>query len=194
MNIGLSPREWSRFAGLSNRLPRLPDINTIARSRYIRLGLAGLAVALVAGVGIELAGWRQVPDEAEDQPARLMAIADPAPQASSTAPAQSSSTVPVAMASIDGLKILSQHWRRAGLGSKALFTFTLRNSNDYAVRDIAISCAFSRGDGSHLTDRSRIIHDTVRTGARKTFTGIHVGFVNVNAERAKCAPIGANRI
>ena len=39
-----------------------------------------------------------------------------------------------------GLKIISQSWRRGGLGSKALVTFTLRNANDYAVKDIEIAC------------------------------------------------------
>ena len=61
---------------------------------------------------------------------------------------------------IDGLKISSQSWRRGGLGSKALVTLTLRNTNDYAVKDIEIACAFARRDGSHLTDRRRVIRDT----------------------------------
>jgi hypothetical protein len=28
-------------------------------------------------------------------------------------------------------------------------TFTLRNANDYAVKDIEIACTFARRDGSH---------------------------------------------
>jgi len=43
-------------------------------------------------------------------------------------------TAAPAKSPIDGLKIASQSWRRGGLGSKALVTFTLRNANDYAVR------------------------------------------------------------
>src|ERR1700720_4261068 len=70
--------------------------------------------------------------------------------------AEGEALVPEETAPVDGLKISSQYWRRGGLGSNALVTFTLRNSNDYAVKDIAISCAFSRSDGSHLTDRSRV--------------------------------------
>jgi hypothetical protein len=95
---------------------------------------------------------------------------------------------------IDGLKISSQSWRRGGLGSKALVTFTLRNGNDYAVRDIEIFCAFSRRDGSHLTDRTRTIHDTVDTRSRRTFARMLIGFVNISANQAKCSLIAANRI
>jgi hypothetical protein len=112
-----------------------------------------------------------------------------APEAAELNPPEASPGV-----AVDGLKISSQRWQRGGLGSKALVTFTLRNRNDYAVKDIEISCAFSRGDGSHLTDRTRVIHDTVKTGSRKTFASVHIGFVNINADRAKCVPVGASRV
>ena len=108
-------------------------------------------------------------------------------------------TVPAATPTIEvppvnGLKISSQSWRRGGLGSKALVTFTLRNNNDYAVRDVEVACAFARRDGSHLTDRTRIVPGTVEMKSRKTFARLHIGFVNVNANKAKCAPVAANRI
>jgi len=102
---------------------------------------------------------------------------------------------PIEPASISGLKISSQSWRRGGLGSNALVTFTLRNDNDYAVKNIEIACAFSRSDGSHLTDRKRLIPDAVVSmKSRKTFARLHIGYVNINANKAKCAPVAANRI
>jgi hypothetical protein len=73
-------------------------------------------------------------------------------------------------------------------------TFTLRNRNDYAVKDIGINCAFTRKDGSHLTDRTRVIPDIVNMKSRRTFARFHVGFVNINASRAKCALVAASRI
>jgi hypothetical protein len=103
-------------------------------------------------------------------------------------------TVPAETAPVDGLKISSQSWRRGGLGSKALVTFTLRNRNEYAVRDIEIFCAFARRDGSHLTDRKRIIHDTVNTRSQRTFARMLVGFVNISANQAKCSLVTASRI
>ena len=96
-------------------------------------------------------------------------------------------------AELDRLRISSQTWRRGGLGSKALVTFTLRNGNDYAVKDVEIVCAFTRRDGSHLTDRRRVLPDTVNTRGRKTFARVPVGFVNVNASQAKCSLAAAQR-
>jgi hypothetical protein len=114
-------------------------------------------------------------------------------QATLVAPAQEAAA-PVEAAPVDGLKISWQSWRRGGLGSKAQVTLTLRNGNYYAVKDIEISCAFARRDGSHLTDRTRTIHDTVNMKSRRTFARLHVGFVNINANKAKCSLIAANRI
>jgi hypothetical protein len=116
-------------------------------------------------------------------------LANPTPPAV-TAPL---SIVPEEKAAIDGLRISSQSWRRGGLGSKALVTFTLRNANEYAVKDIEIACAFTRRDGSHLTDRRRVIPDTVNTRSRKVYSGVLVGFVNVNANKAKCSLVTASR-
>jgi hypothetical protein len=109
-----------------------------------------------------------------------------------TAPEEA--TVALEAGPVEALKISSQSWRRGGLGSKALVTLTLRNGNDYPVKDIAITCAFARRDGTHLTDRTRVIHDTVNTRSRRTFARMHVGFVNINADKARCALVAASRI
>ncbi len=95
---------------------------------------------------------------------------------------------------VDGLKISSQSWRRGGLGSKALITLTLRNDNDYAVSDIGLSCSFSRRDGSPVTERRHTIHDIVKMKSRKTFARVHVGFINITADRAKCSLLSASRV
>jgi len=96
---------------------------------------------------------------------------------------------------VAGVKIASQSWRRGGLGSNALFNFTLRNTNDYAVGDIAVACTFTRRDGSAVTERKRVLPDAVvNTRSRKTFARVHIGFVNVNADKAKCALIAASRL
>ena len=160
-----------------------------------------LPVVLIAGLGawMLLSGYDSKP--AEGEPVLLAtAVTGPGPAADTATkdfsfdPATSEAIAPEQRAPVDGLKISSQSWRRGGLGSKALVTFTLRNGNDYAVGDIEISCAFARRDGSHLTDRTRLIHDTVTMKSRKTFARMHIGFVNINASAAKCTLVAANRI
>jgi hypothetical protein len=116
---------------------------------------------------------------------------DPASSASGsgTAPANPAEAAPVS-----GLKISSQSWRRGGLGSKALVTFTLRNDNDYAVGDIGLLCSFTRADGSPVTERRQTIRDIVKMKSRKTFARMHVGFINISTNRAKCSLLSASRV
>jgi hypothetical protein len=117
---------------------------------------------------------------------------DPASSASQSGAAPAAG--PPEAVAVNGLRISSQSWRRGGLGSKALVTFTLRNDNDYAVGDIGLLCAFTRADGSPVTERRPTIRDTVKMKSRKTFARMHVGFINVNASRAKCSLLSASRV
>jgi hypothetical protein len=158
-----------------------------------RSGLVWLAAALVASFGawMLLSGTASKP--AENEPMHLATAAAPASSpATEAAVPPLEAIAPVQPPPVDGLRIASQSWRRGGLGSNALVTLTLRNSNDYAVKDIAITCAFARRDGSHLTDRTRIIPAEVNRRSRRTFARMHVGFVNVNADKAKCALVAAS--
>jgi hypothetical protein len=182
---------WSSFQGSKARLLVLPAI-----------AIAGCAAWLMLPGPSDA----QNPD-AQNPPAQnaaslnsavtstetaLVTPAEPAAPKLAVAPADAApvETVPLPL---DGLKISSQSWRRGGLGSKALVTFTLRNGNEYAVKDIEIACAFTRRDGRHLTDRKRLISDIVEMKSRKIFAKMHVGFVNVNADKAKCTLVTASR-
>jgi hypothetical protein len=201
MSMTADSRSWvAKFHGY-----RQTDLSTQAAVLLPVLAIAGLTAWMVLSaassaksqsVSQSAATPRAI--SAPEKTSLRDAAPAPAPAMSpqATPPAdQAVTSVPPADASpLDGLKIASQSWRRGGLGSKALVTFTLRNDNDYAVKDIEIACAFNRRDGSHLTDRTRLIRDTINMKSRKTFARMHVGYVNVNASTAKCALVAANRV
>ncbi len=118
---------------------------------------------------------------------------DPAQRAVAYDPFTSEAVAPQQPTPLDRLRLSGQSFRRGGLGSNAQVSFTLRNGNDYAVKDVAIACAFIRRDGRHLTDRIRLVPGTVEMRSRKSFERLHIGFVNVNASKAKCALVSASR-
>ena len=205
MNTGVYRIEWKGLGGIGGSLLGRPMQRA---AQYLKPGFLWLPIALIAGVGAWtlLSGYSS--NTAESEPVRLAAATaaepvqpppaaadteqdEPSPN-SMTAPADT--VIPAEAAPVDRLRISSQSWRRGGLGSKALVTLTLRNANDYAVKDIEIFCSFARRDGSHLTDRKRVIPDTVNMKSRRTFARLHVGFVNINANRAKCSLVTASRI
>jgi hypothetical protein len=198
----------ARLAGLA-MLPGLggdfSDRPGTAPAKLFTPRSVGMLVILLAGLGAWVLLSGHGSKTAETKPVRLATatIADPVQSAipeeaeeaalpnPAAAPAEAA---PPEAAPVSGLKISSQSWRRGGLGSKALVTLTLRNGNDYAVKDIEIFCSFTRRDGSHLTDRRRMIHETVNMKSRKTFARMHVGFVNIHANQAKCSLVTASRI
>ena len=154
----------------------------------------------------------QIPsDEAEPAQAAAKAAKDTQPPAVAAAPAAEAATAGVAAgpqaapepkptestaekSPLDGLRIASQSWRRGGLGSKALVTLTLRNRNDFAVKDVEIACAFARRDGRPLTERKRLLAEPIAMKSRKTYSRMLIGFVNINANKAKCSVITASRL
>jgi hypothetical protein len=193
MDTGLYRTELAGFAGVAHTLSGWFEKAKIGIRA--RLGLVWLSAILIVGAGMWMLLSGSASNTAESEPVRFAAsAAGPSPVAVSALDKAPSSPKAAGASSVAGLRISSQSWRRGGLGSNALVTFTLRNRNDYAVKDIGINCAFTRKDGSHLTDRTRVIPDIVNMKSRRTFARFHVGFVNINASRAKCALVAASRI
>ena len=188
MNAGFDRIGLGRFAGTGERLARAVTIASVSFGR----GLLWLLAAIIVGCGI----WMLLPVSRGNsaEPVRSdVAAVETAPSRDAVAVSPASEAQIPTMAELGRIRISSQTWRRGGLGSKALVTLTLRNDNDYAVKDVEIVCAFARRDGSHLTDRTRVLADPVSMKSRKTFARIPVGFVNVNADRAKCSLVAARR-
>lgn len=189
MNAGFERIGLRRFAGTGERMARAVTIASVSFGRVLLWTLA----AMIFGSGV----WMLLPlsrgNSAEPVTSDVAAFETaPSGKAAEAVSPASEAQIP-AMAELGRIRISSQTWRRGGLGSKALVTFTLRNDNDYAVKDVEIVCAFARRDGSHLTDRSRVLADPVSMKSRKTFARIPVGFVNVNADQAKCSLVAARR-
>jgi hypothetical protein len=209
MDTGLYRLETTGLSGLTGILGSYSVAPAKAAATYFPSKLIWLMAVLIfaSGAWMLLSGSSSnTAETATREPVRLASAASGDPAQSSamgTAPETSSvnppatpeeAIAPVETSPLDGLKISSQSWRRGGLGSKALVTLTLRNANAYAIKDIEIFCSFARRDGSHLTDRKRVIHDTVNMRSQKTFARMHVGYVNINANQAKCFLVAASPV
>ena len=196
LNIGSAGVSGDANVGLGNHSDRADGMS----ENRLRTPVGWLPIAVIATAAVwALVSFARGPDAVRNMPIAT-ALAKPGPVASTVGLAREASfnsltaeaIVPDQPAPVDRLTITSQSWRRGGLGSNAFVTLTLRNNNGYAVKGVELACAFSRLDGSHLTDRSRVIPDVINMKSRKTFVRLHVGFVNVNAAKAKCLPVAAS--
>jgi hypothetical protein len=176
----------------------LGRFGTFSRSHLATQATVLLPVIVVAGLSAWTIGARGQSVAAAPAVAAVQGTAPDPAAAASKSPSTPEAAAPVpdaAAAPVDGLKISSQSWRRGGLGANALFNFTLRNTNDYTVGDIQVACTFTRSDGGQPTERKRVIPNAVvNMKSRKTFARVHVGFVNINANKAKCALVAASRL
>jgi hypothetical protein len=165
-------------------------------TRVHHTAIVVLSIMLLAGV----ATWLLVStlDESDAQTPEPDAVAAAPDQSevrpdAATASQQQGPVSAEAVQPLDHLRIVTQSFRRGGLGSKALVTFTLRNGNDYAIKDPEILCSFRSRDGRYSTERRRIINDTVDMKSRKTFPHTLIGFVNIKAAKATCSLLTASR-
>ena len=94
---------------------------------------------------------------------------------------------------LDRVRLSRQSFRRGGMGSRALMTFTIRNANAYDIKDLELLCAFRSRDGRYSTERRKLVAETVAMKSRKAFPMTLVGHVNLRAERAKCSLVTASR-
>jgi len=172
-------------------LPEPSDAGDDARSSSSIILPAQNASNAVQSGGTQLAAvpLPSVAAAPSDEPATVGVVAAPQAAQDENPPGPTSDKSP-----LDRLRIASQSFQRGGLGSKALVTLTLRNANDFAVKDVEIACAFVRRDGSPLTERTRVIPGAIARKSRKTYTHMLIGFVNINASKAKCSLVTASRL
>jgi hypothetical protein len=156
--------------------------------------LVGLPAIVVAAI----AGWLLFPSLAETEPNLTLQAAVTEPTDGLDEPMPPSPTGPLQTALPDAaelsrVSLSRQSFRRGGLGSRALMSFTVRNTNDYPVKDLEIACAFKSRDGHYTTERRRVLAETVKMKSRKAFPMTHIGFVNIKAEKARCSLVTASR-
>lgn len=153
-----------------------------------------LSIPVVAAAGIAgLLLWPSLARTPEPDLKLNLAIADPSGDLTppETVPAEPVDRAEAA--DLDRVRLSRQSFRRGGLGSQALMTFTVRNRNDYDIKDLELLCAFKSRDGRYATERRKLVAETVAMKSRKAFPMTLIGHVNIRASKAKCSLVTASR-
>jgi hypothetical protein len=86
-------------------------------------------------------------------------------------------------------------WERGGLGdSIAMANITIRNKNEYAVKDIGLVCSFSGKSGTEFARRSKVIYDIIPAKKQRTFRDLTIGFWHEQTASAWCSVESAARL
>ena len=153
-----------------------------------------LGVPILVAIGV--AGWLLMPSFARtSQPDLTLNLALAAPPEDDAIPEPKPAKLADAPEAVDlnRVSLSRQSFRRGGMGSRALMTFTVRNANAYDIKDLELLCAFKSRDGSYTTERRKRVAETVAMKSRKAFPMTLVGHINVRAAKAKCSLVTASR-
>jgi hypothetical protein len=71
--------------------------------------------------------------------------------------------------------LLDFAWRKGGFETVMIATFTIKNDNDFAIKDMYVGCVLSARSGTTLGAASTTIYDTVPAHSRRTFREINLG-------------------
>jgi hypothetical protein len=123
----------------------------------------------------------------------LLAIAmprEPDSQRPSTAIVSQATVAPARPDPAKSVWITKSAWEKSGFGSVAIATFTIRNENTFAVRDIEVACEFLGKSGSRINRRTITLYEWIDASKSKTIPKINMGFVDQQATSASCSVAG----
>lgn len=91
------------------------------------------------------------------------------------------------------VSISGQSWKKGGFDSIGLMSFTLKNGNDYRVKDISIVCTFYGNSGTELGVRTHTLYEIIRPSDKRTFSSVNIGFIPSQSAKGGCDVISASR-
>lgn len=106
------------------------------------------------------------------------------PGASSSSPSAPAAPDPREVA-LTNLK-LDFTWKLGGFDNVILATFTVKNENDFDVKDLQIRCEAFGKSGTRIDRNTRTIYDVVKAKGTKRLPEANLGLVNSQAEKLAC--------
>ncbi len=72
-------------------------------------------------------------------------------------------------------------------------SFTLNNLNEFAVKDIEVTCAMFGNSGTEIGSAKKILYEIVEPKKPKWFREVSMGFVHSEPNRATCKVTACER-
>jgi hypothetical protein len=80
----------------------------------------------------------------------------------------------------------SYSWNKTGFDSMMALDFTVRNDNDYAVKDVTIRCDHSAKSGTNIDSNTRTIYERVPAHGSLTKYKFSMGFIHSQIDTSSC--------
>jgi hypothetical protein len=82
--------------------------------------------------------------------------------------------------------LINYNWHRGGFDAVMLLNFTVRNQNDFAVKDFTITCDHYSKSGTRIDSNSRTVYEIVPAGIALSKADFNMGFFHSQVSNSKC--------
>lgn len=84
-------------------------------------------------------------------------------------------------------------WVTGGFGSIMLLNLSIRNNQDYPVKDIVIRCTHYAPSGTQIDENTRTLYERISAHGTISEYKFNMGFVHSQADRSRCRVVGHSR-
>lgn len=85
-----------------------------------------------------------------------------------------------------GVNVDMVDWYRVGFGSVMTVTVKFKNTNAFAIKDIALTCTSYANSGTKLDVNRRVIFERIKAGGSLKVREFNMGFIHPQASGAEC--------
>jgi hypothetical protein len=85
------------------------------------------------------------------------------------------------------IKIEKWSWKKAGFDNVMIGTFTIKNANDFGVKDIVLNCQHYAPSGTLIDSNVRTIYQAIKPKSSITIKDFNMGFVHTQAAKSSCS-------
>jgi hypothetical protein len=78
------------------------------------------------------------------------------------------------------------NWVKGGFDSVMMLDFTIRNDNDYAVKDFTIKCRHSSPSGTEIDQNSRTVYELIPAHGSRSWQRFNMGFIHSQVFQSSC--------
>lgn len=105
--------------------------------------------------------------------------------ASSSTPSYAAPTNGLSRISVGGLR-----WGKGITGSIMEASFSITNQNNYAVKDLVVTCVHTANSGTVIDSNTRTVYEVVYPGNTFLVHDLNMGFIHSQAQYTRCGITG----
>ncbi len=108
-------------------------------------------------------------------------------------PPSESHGTPAAGPSTQSVTMTDFYWVKGGFDTVMMLDFTIRNDNNYAVKDFTIKCEHSSPSGTRIDQNTRTVYERLSAHESRSWQRFSMGFIHNQVFKSNCKVVDYRR-